>query len=506
MVIVRRFIAVILCITLVPVNAAITTSSVATGEFSDPIFWKNHLNDVNIYNLFHNNPTIQTSLSKSVASDLPITDSTMREFLADAGVKALLGSAGDPIWLENITTQILDEAIPYLGGESESLAIQPELVTRVSPALASLTESTTNAEFFTYIISTEVLGDLGPITLDLEAGDISLPISISNKEILAIVESEETKQWYILTVTTFFDDMESYLEGETDIFSFSLHNQLENLAAIHSPQVTRIIDTKIEQVFSLLPQCSLAQIVTATLTHVTPEAVGYALITSSSRCVPPGVTYSMAKEILDVDLEKEVSDRISEAISEDLLAKEQEDFKDILGSIKCVIHNPPRIDAIAIITTDPDTYDPCISEISSLDEFNKIRTGYLPYIRALQSPWIHGVLILFALLTASIGARTWTGKIRWAGIFSLLTGSLLLAFAVGLQAFAMLIGAESLPTEITEEYPSVSLVTIDLVRNVVRSLSIAILGYSSIVCIGGITLFVIGTILQRRVSRVPSSP
>mgnify|MGYP001367106096 CR=1 FL=1 len=156
MVIVRRFIAVILCITLVPVSAAITTSSVATGEVGDPVFWKNHLSDVNIYNLFHNNPTIQTSLSKSIASELPVTDSIMREFLADAGVKALLGSAGDPIWLENITTQILDEAIPYLAGQSESLAIQPELVTRVSPALESLTESTTSAEFFTYIISTSL--------------------------------------------------------------------------------------------------------------------------------------------------------------------------------------------------------------------------------------------------------------------------------------------------------------------------------------------------------------
>jgi len=504
MIIVRRFIAVILCITLVPLSAAITASSVSIGEFADPLFWKNHLNDTGAYTIVIDNEALHTSLTEYFASELPLDDSTVQKFLAEAATEALLASAGDPIWIESTTTHILDEALPYLGGESDSLTIQPEFSTRVSLALASLKQSATSDKFFEYITGTDVWSELDPITLDLTFADISVPIIITQDEVLTILQSAESKQWYTLAISTFISDLQAYLEDETATFSFSLHNQIEDLTIIHTPQVAEIIDAKIEQVFSLVPQCSLSQIVTATLAHTTPDAVGYALITSSYPCVPPGITYTAAKELLDIDLEKEVSARMSDLISGDLWTEEQAEFLDAIGIVKCAINNPPRIDGNVVTTPDLNIYEPCALQATTFSEFTKIRSSYLPYVRVLQSPWIHGISIVLAIVTAGIGSRRWIGRIRWAATFSMISGSMLLAIAGSLSVLSMVTGAENLPEGILEDQQSLLIATADLLNSVMHSLSIAIFRYGSVICLGGFVFFVIGTILQKGNSKRPT--
>ena len=77
----------------------------------------------------------------------------MDVFLEEALVKALLASFSDPEWIEGTTTDIIDEAIPYLFGKHDSLTIQPELVTRVAPALTSLEKSLTSDTFYDIIVT-----------------------------------------------------------------------------------------------------------------------------------------------------------------------------------------------------------------------------------------------------------------------------------------------------------------------------------------------------------------
>ena len=497
MIMIRRFIAIILCICLVPLSVLITTCSVSIRAFDDPIFWKNHLDRANIYSLWQRDQSLRTSLQESIARELPISDNEAKDLVSEATAKAVVASIGDPDWIEDTITHIVDELVPYLFGKSDSLTIQPEFVTRISPALSSFNESLRNEESFSSLTAA-VASNQGSATLDLSIGDNSFPITITEDEIISLLQSEETKQWYFLTMDTLVSDLKAYLEDETDAFEFVIRPQLELLVQIHSPRVTAIIDMKIEQLFSLLPQCSLQAIVTAALTNETPEAVGYALITSSSPCIPPGITYEQAKEILGIDLEKEVSARMLNLIPQDLSMQGLEDLYGALEQIKYVIHTPPRIDATGIYIPELDSAEPSVSQWTSFNTANEARRRYLPYLGALQSRWIPGGSLVFAIVIAIIATRTWSGRAKWVAIFSVLSGSLLLALAGSLQALAALTADQSMAYELSQEYPSIASATSDLIRSVMRSISGTIFPYGLGMCLSGLALFGIGSIWGTR--------
>ena len=304
---------------------------------------------------------------------------------------------------------------------------------------------------------------------------------------------------------TLVSDLKAYLEDETVAFEFAIRPQLELLVQIHSARVTGIIDMKIEQVFSLLPQCSLQEIVTAALTNGTPEAVGYALITSSSPCVPPSITYEQAKDILGIDLEKEVPARMLDLIPQDLSMQGQEGLQDALEQVKYVIHTPPRIDTTGIYIPELDSTEPRVSQWTSFNTANETRRRYLPYLGALQSRWIHGGSLIFAIVVAIIAARGWSGRAKWVAIFSLLSGSLLVALAGSLQALAALTADQSMSYGMSQEFPSIVSATSDLIRSVMRSLSGAIFPYGLGMCLVGLALFGIGSILGKGKPGKPSS-
>jgi len=109
--IIRRFIAIILCICLVPLSVLITTTSVSIRAFDDPIFWKNHLDRANIYSLWQRDEALRTSLQESIARELPLSDNTAKDLVSEATAKAVVASIGDPGWIEDTISHIIDELV-----------------------------------------------------------------------------------------------------------------------------------------------------------------------------------------------------------------------------------------------------------------------------------------------------------------------------------------------------------------------------------------------------------
>jgi len=504
MIVIRQFIAIILCICLVPLTVLITTGSVFIEKVDESTFWKTHLARTNIYSVWHHDDALRASFQESLARELPVFDNATKDLVSEATARAVGVSIGDPDWIEATSNHIIDELVPYLFGENDSLIIQPEFVTRISPALSSFKESAGTDEFFSNL--TEVIvSKQGSTTLDLMIGDISFHVIITENEIKSILQGEETKQWYLLTMDTLVSDLKEYLTDETDAFEFAIRPHLELLIKIHTANITGIINLKIEQVFSLLPECSLQQIVTAALTNGTPEAVGYALLTASSPCVPPSITYEQAKAILGIDLEKEVSDRMLDLIPLDLSVREQADLHGVLAQIKHAVHTPPRIDATGIYIPELDSAEPTVSQWENFKTVNEIRQRYLPYLKALQFKWIHGCSLVFAIVIAMIAARGWAGRIKWAAIFLLLSGTILLALVGGLQVLAALTADQGMLPDGMSEYISIASAVSDLIRSVMRSVSGAIFPYGLGMCLGGLVLFGIGGILGKRKPRKLSS-
>ena len=106
---------------------------------------------------------------------------------------------------------------------------------------------------------------------------------------------------------------------------------------------------------------------------------------------------------------------------------------------------------------------------------------------------------------AIIAARGWSGRAKWVAIFSLLSGSLLVALAGSLQALAALTADQSMSYGMSQEFPSIVSATSDLIRSVMRSLSGAIFPYGLGMCLVGLALFGIGSILGKGKPGKPSS-
>ena len=501
----RQFIAVILCIAFVPISAAIGASTVLVGELDDAAFWKHHLNESGVYSVLQNDQALQAAAIEALTSEEPSSD--MDVFLEEALVKALLASFSDPEWIEGTTTDIIDEAIPYLFGKRDSLTIQPELVTRVAPALTSLEKSLTSDTFYDIIV-TEAWKGLEEDLADLAFPDIPIQISIFEKEFLSVLHNNATKQWYIQTVDVLIDDLEAYLEDQTTTPPSPIDAPFEALVVVLSPQIATVIDTKVERIFSLLSPCSLQQIVDATATNATLDEVGIALITSSSPCVPPGITYPMAKELLNIDLENQVSDLMSEMISDliddDMRTNAHGEILDILGPVKCAIHNPPMTDATAITIPDTDTHNPCESKVE-LHDIHETRIFYLPALRLLHSPWAHVIPVLLAVIVAIIASPQWVGKLRWLSVFAILSGASVLSIGGGLWGIGTQLAVENIPAAISQDYPTILLVSTNFLQSTTHELSTDLIRYGSVIGLGGIALFLIGIVARHRTLRNSSS-
>ncbi|MBG94752.1 MAG: hypothetical protein CL793_05815 [Chloroflexi bacterium] len=498
--ILRRFIAIILLLTLIPVSSSLAVSSLIVSEVSDPIFWKNHLHDSGLYSILHTDQVLQDAVIESLISEEPSSD--IEAFMEEAIARALLTNFSNPEWIEGTTVAVVDEAIPYLSGKSDSLTIQPELTSRIAPVLNSLEESLISDEFYD-ILLIEAWKALETDLSNLSISGIPLQISITEKAFIAILQSNETREWYIQTATILLDDMEAYLEDQTTVPPSPFDAPFEALVIILSPQIATVIDTQVERIFSFLPSCSLQEIVDATATNPSLEEVGIALITSTSPCVPPGITYPMAKELLNVDLEQHVSDLMSEMLSDviqqDIRTDAEAEILDILGPIKCAIHNPPIVEATAITIPNTDTHSPCTSkmELEPLQQLAKTRNAYLPAITVLQSPFALPISLLLALIPAVIGSPSLRGKLKWLSGFAILYGTIILAAGGALWTLGSVV-EENIATEIPQEYPTLSLVISDFLGTVSHSLSGELLPYGSLIGISGIGVFVIVHLARRR--------
>lgn len=487
-------------LTLIPISSSLTVSSLIVGELSEPIFWKNHLHDSGIYSALHTDQVLQDAVIESLISEEPSSD--IESFIEEAIARALLTSFSDPEWIEGTTVAVVDEAIPYLSGKSDSLTIQPELTSRIAPVLGALEESLISDKFYDMVL-VEAWEALETELSNLTISGIPIEISITEKSFLAILQGKETKEWYTQTVTILIDDMEAYLEDQTTVPPSPFDAPFEALVMILSPQIATVIDTQVERIFSFLPPCSLQDIVAATATNPSLEEVGIALITSNSPCVPPGITYPMAKELLNVDLEKHVSDLMSEMLSDlieqDIRTDAESEILDILGPIKCAIHNPPIVEATAITIPNTETHSPCTSkmELEPVEELRKTRNAYLPAITVLQSPFALPISLLLALIPAVIGSPSFRGKLKWLAGFAILYGTVILAAGGALWTLGSVVEGH-IAAEIPQEYPTLSLVISDFAGTVSHSLSGALLPYGSLIGISGIGVFVLAHLARRR--------
>ncbi len=337
-------------------------------------------------------------------------------------------------WLETQIIGAVDEITPFFTGDADSFNVVVTLDDRAVVIGQILKDKLINEETLYSLVFNRVVDPLIQKTI-ADSTDIGFGVSLTEDEVVEAFEVIAPRSWVIEQGAGVIDTLTDYLIGNIDYLEYTVDLNQRKVAATEELQILAV--TKLTSTISDIPVCKnpihamgaasdLAArelprcmagreaTVDQTLKLFAPK-IQAQVLTFVETQIPNSISY------LQTDFESQLGDdfeaveqvrtRIIEGFSfsnQDLVdiiagdgdSQDKDDAEEALGII-----------AAGFVITEADFTENFDS--ASLDQFNQVR-DYAGL--ALSLRWLIWILLSIPLFfIAVLGARTWIGRLRWAG-------------------------------------------------------------------------------------------
>jgi len=402
------------------------------------------LSKAQAYNLLYDE-VLDPLLEEFDQGSLPL-DVNVRVSSLSAAARAII----PPDWIQDNVEGILDEATPYMVGDTESFRVHIPFDDRVEIAAEQLKKLLAEGDVY-QVVYDEVIE---PTVTDALGGTVDLPIgiSISESEVVAAMRAVAPISWVQEQAELIIDAAVPYLTGRVDDFVISVDLRKNKIAT--REQVDLLVAAKLTALLDL-PTCTQQQLIDLLTTN------GFSDI---PECIPPGMPIeelaSLVSEGIDDQIQKLVIDAIPDSVdfNQSTLLAQIASSGDGEDSVE-------RINDLRELLADGFTYtdadlkaDIVARDIMSLDAFEDIRSflsegwsfteqdleaqvedtglavdtfhdlrGYFDLANTLRL-LVFLPMGLILLVIGLLGGRSWRSRLAWAGAF--LTVGAAITFAV----------------------------------------------------------------------------
>ena len=201
---------------MIPVLILTLLSLRVNDTFLEEQFYKDQLVEADIYNFFYTDVlTVAIDEQIDEAGGMPLNiDLTTEEIVA--AIQATL----PPDWIQRKVELAIDDAVPYLTGETDSLSLTVELSERADVALIViqqlLNSMNLHATLFDEAIPDGIANSYGSEI------DIALGITLTAEEVASAIKVVITPEFLEDLQTQAAEDIGSYLTGKSETFTFNI--------------------------------------------------------------------------------------------------------------------------------------------------------------------------------------------------------------------------------------------------------------------------------------------
>ena len=212
----RRLIALILILLFLPIFIATLVIFRVNATLPEASFYTDTLVEMDAYNYIYSDaiPFALREGEVDVAEDYPWLNTT-NQGIADS-VKRVL----PPEWIQTNVEEVINQAVPYATGETDSFEITVMLDDRVEAAADEAKSIIRNADIHTAVMDELVR----PNIVDDQTGLLDLPfgMSLTDDEILDEVLEIVPPEWVNAQVEQVLDGVTPYVVGKEESFSITL--------------------------------------------------------------------------------------------------------------------------------------------------------------------------------------------------------------------------------------------------------------------------------------------
>jgi|GEM_PF-579698 hypothetical protein len=213
---VRRLIAIGLGILMIPLLIVTLLSLRVNDTFLEEQFYKDQLVEADIYNFLYTDAlTVAIDQEIEKAGGMPLNINLTTEEIVEA-IQATL----PPDWIQHEVELAIDDAVPYLTGETDELSLTIGLSERADGALIViqrlLNSMDIHATLFDEAIPDGIANSYGPEI------DIALGITLTAEEVASSIEVVITPEVLEDLQTQVAEDIGPYLTGKSETFTFNI--------------------------------------------------------------------------------------------------------------------------------------------------------------------------------------------------------------------------------------------------------------------------------------------
>ena len=213
---IRRLIAVVLGILMIPLLVFTLLSLRVNATFLDEQFYKDQLVEADIYNFLYSDAlTVAIDQGIEEAGGLPLgVNLTTAEIVA--GIQTTL----PPDWIQREVELAIDDALPYLTGKTDTLSLSVDLAGRADVALLVIRDLVSGIDLHAALFDETI-----PQAIEDELGtevDIALGVTLTAEEVSAALARVITPSLMQSLQSQAVDELGPYLIGRSDTFTFTI--------------------------------------------------------------------------------------------------------------------------------------------------------------------------------------------------------------------------------------------------------------------------------------------
>lgn len=231
---IRRLIAVVLGILMIPLLVVTLLSLRVNDTFLEEQFYKDQLVEADIYNFLYSDAlTVAIDQEIEEAGGLPLgVNLTTAEIVE--GIQATL----PPDWIQREVELAIDDAVPYLTGEADTLSLSVDLAGRADVALQVIRDLVSGIDLHAALFD-ETIPEAIEDKLGTEV-DIALGVTLTAEEVSGALARVITPSLMQSLQSQAVDELGPYLIGRSDTFTFTI--PLEDQVPAAQQEFNRILE------------------------------------------------------------------------------------------------------------------------------------------------------------------------------------------------------------------------------------------------------------------------
>jgi len=401
----RRILIIPLIVLFVLTFVSLLQATHLSDNLGESGFYKDRLRQADIYNWVYDDfaPVALDEAEENQGAGLPIPLHVIKDDLLAVTKETL-----PPEWLQEKAESGIDEVVPYLVGDTDSLAVPVQLRDRIDVLAPAVVEVAGKPEIYDYLmyelVSRQILNNIG------QAVVLPFEVTISHGEVLSAIIQVLPPSWVQERLSDIVYELADYLKGDVDRVDIVVGLTESKAAALD--RITLLADQRLRAAFDALPQCSLADF-EQDLPNLAPGSL--------PDCRPTGLDYEGFKTTLGIDVASSVDQYIGENIPDSWIYSDEQLRQSVGEDNAALLDEARELTANGDTLTEADLRD-FISDNgndSTLRSFDDTRHRIHNVRTWLWALWLIPVLLLVGI--AFLGGRSWRTRLIWALAVLLLT-------------------------------------------------------------------------------------